>query len=701
MKKTIKNILMAAAMMCGTMCLTSCDEIMETIFGEWDKPTPANSTPDPTPNPTPTPEEVNAQLVAEAQVMVEEARKEGSVISFTYTVDGVEKTAVFKRVGDGYQLQQTSGTRGDSDDELTPVLLDMDGDEDLDDDDDDPDGEPETGFENLDGADDDEDLNDDSDPSVDPDKLEWGDSEESWVEGYDGDSEIDDGGEDVDDVDADGEDEGAGNAGTRAARSSGIDISKRFMVLCFRDVNYYDHGQMILNPQTATFTAIQAVERVSYKTRADGTKSYKTIGFSGSIVVNDKLFTLQNKYGDNVAATRAKSSSKYAKGKTGKKIKITGIKLQKKYDFKKLDGGKRLNMHAQIIPKNARVKTVRWTSNKKDIIAVNQVTISDENMSTCGIITMLVGTCKLTCKATGRDKNKSWKKASYKITVKGKSASLMLTPKKLELTVGGESKQLKATVSNVAPGEPTTVTWKSSNKSVAIVTDGIVKPVGKGETTITCTTDGKGTNGKYRVTTCKVTVVDAVVPDEPKTMTVTATDYSGTYDKQAHGISLNVTEPASGYTINYRTTTDGNYNLTTNPTFTDAGTYTVYYQVTSDGYNTATGSAKVVINKANAEIKFDKASLTITYGDTAPTNTLSNSGDGTVTYSSSNKAVAEVDSSGKVTIKGAGKATIKATVSNATNYTYGDKTEASYSLTVNPQGAVSNPDDYGKGGTLF
>ena len=504
MKKSIQNLMMAAAMICGTMSMTSCDEFMESIFGEWDRPTPATPTPNPTPDPTPTPEELNAKLVAEAQVMVEEARKEGSVISFTYTVDGVEKTAEFKRVGDGYQLQQTSGTRGDSSDELTPVLLDMDGEEDLDDDDDDDDGEPETGFENLDGGDDDEDLDDDSDPSVDPDKLEWGDSEESWVEGYDGDIDIDDGGEDVDDVDADDEDKGAENAGTRSAWGS--ETSKKFMMLCFRDGKFIDHGQMILNYQEATFTAIQAVERVSYKTRADGTNSYKTIGFSGNIVVNGKLFTLLNKYDDNVAATRATESSKFAKGRSGESIKITGLTLQKPKKII-IDGGKKHAVYAQIMPMNARVKTVTWTSNNKDRIIVNNVTISDKNKSTCKITTKFGGSCTLTCMATGVGKKN--KKASYKIYVKGQSAVLTLTPIELELTVGGESKKLTAKVSNVAPGEQKTVTWKSNNKKIATVENGVVKPVSKGETEIICTTVGKGTNGQHRQVTCKVNVKEA------------------------------------------------------------------------------------------------------------------------------------------------------------------------------------------------
>ena len=85
----------------------------------------------------------------------------------------------------------------------------------------------------------------------------------------------------------------------------------------------------------------------------------------------------------------------------------------------------------------------------------------------------------------------------------------MLTPIKLELTVGGESKTLTVKVSKLAPGEKKTVTWKSNNKKIATVENGVVKPVGKGETTITCKTVGRGTNGQRRQVTCKVTVKEA------------------------------------------------------------------------------------------------------------------------------------------------------------------------------------------------
>ena len=77
-------------------------------------------------------------------------------------------------------------------------------------------------------------------------------------------------------------------------------------------------------------------------------------------------------------------------------------------------------------------------------------------------------------------------------------------------------------------------------------------------------------------------------------MIVMAKGYTGTYDGEAHGITVDAPE---GATIKYGTT-EGFYDLTASPTYTDAGTYTVYYTAMKTGYITETGSTTVTINKA-------------------------------------------------------------------------------------------------------
>ena len=103
---------------------------------------------------------------------------------------------------------------------------------------------------------------------------------------------------------------------------------------------------------------------------------------------------------------------------------------------------------------------------------------------------------------------------------------------------------------------------------------------------------------------------------------------------------------------------------------------TIWNDVTDTATN---GSAPV--GKRTASISFASSSITINYGESAK-NTLTNTGDGTVSYTSSNTGVATINSTtGDLTIKQAGTTTITAKVTDGAYYTYSTKT-ISYTLTV-------------------
>ena len=159
---------------------------------------------------------------------------------------------------------------------------------------------------------------------------------------------------------------------------------------------------------------------------------------------------------------------------------------------------------------------------------------------------------------------------------------------------------------------------------------------------------------------------------------LTAEGYSGVYDGEAHGITVNILD---GATVKFGET-EGEYNLSASPTYVDAGTYTVYYQVSLSGYSTETGHAVVYIAKAPATISYATTSIAKTFGDDEFINPLTMTGDGTATFSSSDEDVATVDAeTGEVTIISAGTATITAYAADGTNYAY-DPNSASYELTV-------------------
>ncbi|MBQ3061122.1 MAG: hypothetical protein IJD02_01630 [Lachnospiraceae bacterium] len=100
---------------------------------------------------------------------------------------------------------------------------------------------------------------------------------------------------------------------------------------------------------------------------------------------------------------------------------------------------------------------------------------------------------------------------------------------------------------------------------------------------------------------------------EMGTIAHTSTGYEGTYDGNAHLITVVVTEPEST-TVTYSTDEGNNKTYSeTNPVFTDAGTYTVYYKIENSDYITATGSQTVKINKKAVTVT--AKDQTVTEGD--------------------------------------------------------------------------------------
>ncbi len=84
-------------------------------------------------------------------------------------------------------------------------------------------------------------------------------------------------------------------------------------------------------------------------------------------------------------------------------------------------------------------------------------------------------------------------------------------------------------------------------------------------------------------------------------MRVTARGATGAYTGIPRTITVNVLTPSEGATIMYGTT-EGTYDLTENPGYTEVGTHTTYFKVSAEGYADYTGSATVTIRKAGIPI---------------------------------------------------------------------------------------------------
>ena len=166
---------------------------------------------------------------------------------------------------------------------------------------------------------------------------------------------------------------------------------------------------------------------------------------------------------------------------------------------------------------------------------------------------------------------------------------------------------------------------------------------------------------------------------DPKAVAVSWGSNTLTYNGSEQAPTASASSGITSETINITRTTGknaGNYTSTASISSVSGGRGKV-------GNYTLTGNTKdFTINKAAGSISFATAIVNKTYLDTTYTQTVTKTGDGTVTYASSNTSVATVNpSTGVVTILGTGSVNIKATVTDGTNYTY-NPNYAKYDLNV-------------------
>ena len=249
------------------------------------------------------------------------------------------------------------------------------------------------------------------------------------------------------------------------------------------------------------------------------------------------------------------------------------------------------------------------------------------------------------------------------------SISTNYTGQKVEATATAESK--------------TTITYTYYNGTTCSGTALSSAPVNVGDYSVKATSTG---NNNYKSNSTCATIKISNTNNPTTVSAVAGLKYGST----GNLVTTSNVQGTIYYSIGTELTSS-NYKTsgsTSIPTASgkNAGTYKVYYYVDATGTNyesTKGGPVSVTIGKAPGSISYATKSVTKDYGNASFVNTLTKTGDGTITsYLSSNTGVATIDTSGKVTINAAGTTTIKATVTDGTNYTYATKT-ATYTLIVN------------------
>ena len=319
---------------------------------------------------------------------------------------------------------------------------------------------------------------------------------------------------------------------------------------------------------------------------------------------------------------------------SAKYVPVTSIALNR--TSASLKSGETVTLTATVKPDDATDKTVTWSSSDATVATVSNGVVSAKKVGTATITAKAgdkTATCVVTVVAT----------QVTSITLNRTSASLK----------AGETVTLTATVK---PDDATdkTVTWSSSDATVATVSNGVVTAKKVGSATITAKAGDK-------TATCAVTVVATQV-------TSITLDRTSASLKAGETVTLTATvkpDDATDKTVTW-STSDATIATVSNGVVTakKVGSATITAKA---GDKTATCAVTVVATQVTS-ITLNRTSASLKAGETVTlTATVKpdDATDKTVTWSSSDATVATV-SNGVVSAKKVGTATITAKAGDKT-----------------------------------
>ena len=288
-------------------------------------------------------------------------------------------------------------------------------------------------------------------------------------------------------------------------------------------------------------------------------------------------------------------------------------------------------------------RTITWTTSAPGVATV------DAN----GLVSA-VATGSATITATSEGKS-----GTAAITVSSTPvASVAVSPASATLIVGA-TQQLTATPldANGNPLSGRTISWTTSALGVATVdANGLVTAVAPGSATITATSEGK--SGTSAITVNPVPVASVAVSPSSAAVSVGGTQQLTATPLDANG------NPLSGRAVSWTTSAPGVATVDANGLVTAVATGSATITATSEGKS---GTSAITVQVPVASVSVSPTAATILVGGTQQLTATPLDADGnplsgrTVTWVSSNTAVATVSASGLVTGVAPGSATITAT----------------------------------------
>ena len=237
-------------------------------------------------------------------------------------------------------------------------------------------------------------------------------------------------------------------------------------------------------------------------------------------------------------------------------------------------------------------------------------------------------------------------------------SSVTVSPASATLEIN-DTQQLTATV-NVTPSTAdNTVTWSTSDASVATVSQtGLVTAVAQGTATITATSNLDNS----KTGTCAITVNAPATPIPVTAISIDATATIAIGESKTLTVTYTPSDANEGKAVSWSSSNNSIATVDANGVVTGAAAGSVTITATSTTDPTITASCNVTVQAiAVTNVSLNKSTLNLQVGgnETLTATVLpDNATNKNLTWSSSAPAIASVDQTGKVTAHAAGSATI-------------------------------------------
>lgn len=403
-----------------------------------------------------------------------------------------------------------------------------------------------------------------------------------------------------------------------------------------------DKTSVLLKSAGATQT-IKAT--ISPDDAIDNKITWKSSDISVATVSSSGLVTAKANGTTTITATTSNGKKATATVTVNIDVPVSSVALNRS-SATLIQIGETISLTATVQPSNATNKTITWSTSNSSVATV----------SSSGVVTAKSnGTATITAASS----NGKTAVAQIKVEVEEEKGipvtSIVFDKTSVTLTGVGSTAIVTASV-NPSDATDKTIKWKTSDSSVAKIQVSGNKyrftALKLGETTYTAT----ATNGKSATITVKVVAQKATGISLNKN-TVTLSGKGKTTTLSATVKPDNTTDKAVKWETSDKKV--ATVSSSGKVTAVDNGTATI----TAKTSNGKTATCKIVVSEVKAKsIELNKSSVSLSVGETQnikATVSPSNSTD-EVAWSTSDKNIATVSSSGKITAKKAGSCTVTA-----------------------------------------